>query len=392
MEVFAAMNQWATRPADERFWNIDEMVRACLAYRQSSVTSTVRYSDLRVEAAGQDLNVVGPTGAPAALTHYAFGQLSQRVKAPASYLRTLPPTLAAQNINHGLKGRDSTDEAKLLFHRNGGLVLRAALSEKYERIWNHEVGEKLLELEADGWRVPPARPAPAADPRARPATEADVLARHGGRGGLSVNVGDMIAPAGVYASDRDMFVFLVNEESAVDDGTDSGLARFLMLWNSEVGDKSFGGIGGYYKHVCGNHIVWDAQGVVDFRIRHVGQRVRNKAWRQLKMDVRKYADSSANETEAHIKSARTFELGSDKAAVVDRVLGFARRKKLAGINEDRIGAAFDAAEKHRDWYGCAPNTAYGIVNGLTEVSQQTRHADTRAKLDRAAGKIMEIAF
>ncbi len=390
MEIFAAMNQWATRPADERFWTIQGMVAACLAYRKSSVTSTVRYKDLRVEAVGQDLRLVGLQDS-AALTHYAFGQLAQRVKAPASYLRTLPATLAAQNINHGFKGRDATDEAKLLFHRNGGLVLRAALSEKYERIWNHEVGEKLLEMEADGWRVPPARPAPVDDLLARPATEADVLTRRGG-GGLSVNVGDMIAPAGVYASDRDMFVFLVNEDRAVDDGTDSGLARFLMLWNSEVGDKSLGGIGGYYKHVCGNHIVWDAQGVVDFRIRHVGRRARHKAWRQLKMDVRKYADSSANETEARIKLARTFELGAGKESTIDAVLGFARKRKLTSLNADRIGAAYDAAERHEGWYGCPPTSVYGIVNGLTEVSQQTRHAETRAKLDRAAGKVMEIAF
>lgn len=390
MEIFKAFSQWATRPVDQRFWTVEAMVEACRAYRRQAATASVKYRDLRVEADGSDMRLVGATGADASLTHYAFGQLAQRAHAPSAYLRKLPATLAAQNLNHGLKQRDPADKAELLFHRNGGLLLRAALSEKYERIWNHEVGERIMEMEADGWRVPPARPSRPDVPGARPATEADVLADRGH--GLSVNVGDVIAPAGVYASDRDMFVFLVNEERTVDDGTYGGMARFLMLWNSEVGDKSLGGIGGYYKHVCGNHIVWDAQGVVDFKVRHVGRRARAKTWRQLRVDVRKYADSSTSDARAQIEVARRFELGADKDEAVSKLLGFARKRKLTGVTEDVLTSAFDAAEEHRSWYGAAPTTVWGMVNGLTEVSQRTEHASSRAKLDKAAGKIMRMAF
>jgi hypothetical protein len=80
------------------------------------------------------------------------------------------------------------------------------------------VTERLSELPETGWRVPPARLAQGDDRQARPATASDVLDDREGGGGLSINLGDMIAPAGLYASDRDMFVFMVNEKNPIEDG------------------------------------------------------------------------------------------------------------------------------------------------------------------------------
>jgi len=48
----------------------------------------------------------------------------------------------------------------------------------------------------------------------------------------------MISPAGIYASDHDMFSFLVNEEYRIDDGSDGGLARGFFVQNSEVGAEN----------------------------------------------------------------------------------------------------------------------------------------------------------
>ena len=390
MEIFKASNQWATRPADERFWTLTELRDKCLEYRNNAVTSTVRYGDLRVEAQGRDMRLVGKTGASSQISHYAFGQLCSRVKSPAKYLRTLPPTLAAQNLNHGLKTqREPDDKARMLFHRNGDMLLRATLTERYERIWNHEIADRLLEVLPEGWRLPPARPAFSNDPRARPATKEDLLNNRSSF--LSVKEGDLIAPAGAYASEKDMFLFMVNEDKRINDGTDEGLSRFFMLWNSEVGDKVFGGMAGLYKTVCGNHIVWDAKDVVQFSIRHVGQ-ARAKAFREMKVSIKKYNDSSASEQEQKILWARDYEIAGNKKEVIEELLGFARKKRIKGINDTSLSQAYDLAERHEDWYGTTPNTAWGMVNGLTELSQLTKNADTRTQLDRAAGKVMEIAF
>src|SRR5439155_26917000 len=105
MELMKASQQWATRPADERFWTLEELHAATLAHRQNAQTAAVKLGDMRVEAKDGEIELVGRTGSTAQLTHWASGQMSARAFASASYLRSLPATLAVQNLNHGLKAR-----------------------------------------------------------------------------------------------------------------------------------------------------------------------------------------------------------------------------------------------------------------------------------------------
>lgn len=393
MQIMKAHNQWATRPSEERFWDLPELLTATRKIHQQAAEASASLADLRVEAVDDDLRLVGKAGVPAILSHFAFGQLAARAKAPASYLRGLPPTLAAQNLNHGLKtlGNDNPDtKVRLLFHRNGSLVLRAATSEKYSRVWNDELVERVINVLPDGWRAPPARPVGnIGAERTRLATEADVsrLSQHLG---LAVQVGDTIAPAGLYASDKDIFIFLINEQNPIDDGTGFPLFRGIMLWNSEVGDMSLGGMAFLLKGVCGNHIIHDASSVFEFNFRHVGK-VQERANEALEVKIKQYADDSANEQENKLVKAQSMLLGATKEEVIDAVLSFVRTKKVPSITKDMLDSAFDAADEHRDWYG-DPRTVYGVVNGLTEVSQRERHTDARTAIDKAAGRVLEMAF
>src|SRR6266700_1053130 len=145
MELYHATKQWAERPADEKFNSLEVMHATTKSYADAAGTKEVPWAELRVEGIEDELNLVGKAGLPARLTNWAFKQIAARIKAPAQYLAALPASLAAQNLNHGLKARtDGT--AQLLFHKNGGLVLRAATSEQYERVWNHEVIARLIDL------------------------------------------------------------------------------------------------------------------------------------------------------------------------------------------------------------------------------------------------------
>ena len=389
MELFKASNQWSTRPADERFWDLDEMAQKCAEYKASAVESTVKFGEVRVEADKGEVKIVGKKGTPARLTNWAFGQLCQRADAPPSYLRELPATLAAQNLNHGLSRIDQkTDEAaKLLFHKNGDFVLRAATSPSYSRIWNGDIISRLAGNLPDGWVVPPARPAGIENERTRIATASDVLRLQ--KGGLSVKVGDKIAPAGLYASDHDMFVFMVNEEKTVNDGTGHDLGRGFFMWNSEVGAASFGIMTFLYDAICGNHIVWGAKGVQELRIRHVGE-AGPKAFRGIRAELIKYADDSVSDVEAKIVRARRFEFGQTKDEAVAAAFKAIARTGGAWLSKKKLEEAHDVAEL-RGRYG-SPRSAWGLVNGLTELSQKSEHTDARVALDRAAGKIMEIEF
>lgn len=385
MELFHASKQWAERPEDERFETLESMHQACKSYADAAKTAHVPYSQLRAEAIDGEVQLTGRSGVLAKFTHWAFGQLCRTVEAPADYLRELPATLAVQNLNHGLKEKADgyNGEAQLLFHQNGGLLLRSVTSDKYARIWNRDVTARILPLQNDGWKVPPARPAMEGQRGTRPATQADVL-RCAGSLGIAIKEGDLIAPAGLYASDHDMFAFMVNESKPIDSGTGKPMYKGFFAWNSEVGAASFGLMTFLYDSVCGNHIVWGAKDVREIRIRHIGN-ADVRSTRHLAVELKNYVESSVGDIEMTIARARRTTIAMTKDEVLDSLF---KKRVTSLVNLDK---AYQLAEKHEDLHG-APNTVWGMVSGLTRLSQETPYADQRAALDRSAAKILEITF
>lgn len=380
--LFAAHNQWANRPADERFESPADMFETCRSYAENARESSVPWDSLTVEADDRNLYLKGPKGLPAKLTHYAFGQLATQAQCPAGFLRSLPPSMAADVMRNRMAAIPSTDR-QLLLHSNGSLVARAITSDRYDRVWNHEVvGRIVLPLAADGWKAPPAY-ALGNDPRARAATEADVMP------GSLIKVGDMIAPAGLYASDHDMFAFLIDTSKTIDvDGKPK--ARGIFVRNSEVGDSALNATFFVHDFVCGNHIVWGAANVHEIRVRHVGKNTMGKAlakWQVLMGAL----DDSTKEFETTLKAARSRVIASTKDDVLDAVAKFAKNSNLSLLTRKRLDEAYDVAERYTDRFG-SPNTVWGMVSGLTQASQASEYADVRNEVDVQAGKILQMAF
>lgn len=307
MELFKAHRQWAQRPADERFPSLQALYAATKAYADEAREKRVPWSALRVERIGEDdVALTGKAGVPARLTHWAFGQLASRVEAPAEYLRRLPPTLAAQNLNHGLAkraeevGDEEGRDAQLLFHTNGDLLLRAITSERYTRIWNHEVAQRLMGLEQYGWEpaVPDTQFAP--------------------------SIGAVVDPApngntALYASDHDMFAFLMNRGcDIVEAGSNEPLKRGFIVENSEVGAAALKLTRFLYRMMCGNHIIWGASKVFELSLRHIG-RARERFTDEWLAELRRYSEESASEEQARISAARTRVIGATKEEVLDRL-------------------------------------------------------------------------
>jgi hypothetical protein len=360
MELFKAHQQWATRPDDERFTSLQSLYEATHAYARVSAEREVPWTSLRALAEGGDVKLVGPHGNPAMLTHWSFGQLANRVGAPAEYLRGLPAALACDNLNHGLANRQTaagdraSANARLLFHANGTLLCRALTSDRYARIWNHEVAERLLTLESQGWA--PARP--------------------------TIRVIDDRLP--LYASDHDMFAFLCNSELAIaEPGADTGLYRSVIVENSEVGAGALKLTRFLYREMCGNHIIWGAKDVTDLSLRHVGN-VRDRMHR-WSIALKQYANSSASGDQLMIERAQEAVISDTKEGVLDKLFGI----RTLGLSRKVLDASYDAVMPAQDGN---PNTVWGMAQGITRHSQSLPHADKRTELDRAAGRLLEFAF
>lgn len=99
-------SEWFSRPDDERYLSLSDLLAAVRGRSERSHARTVESAAIRVEARRADaerLTLALPgSAAPATPTHWSFGQLCSLVGAPASYLRELPAPLAGVNLQHGL--------------------------------------------------------------------------------------------------------------------------------------------------------------------------------------------------------------------------------------------------------------------------------------------------
>lgn len=244
MELYTAHRQWAARPADERFATLDELHIAVQSRKRTSdETGLLDSRSLSAVPVGDKLTLAHDLlQTPAELTHWSARQVFSRLDAPADFVAKLTPNTAATVINERIQLGDRFAANLLLATDDNGPVARAFNGERYTRLWDESIVSVLRNRLPSGWRNP--------------------VAYEGGTWGAP------LVPSGLYASDRDMFAFLISGGDMLDMGGADQLHRGIMVWNSEVGSKTFGWSSFWFRMVCGNNIVWDAQDVHTISARH----------------------------------------------------------------------------------------------------------------------------
>lgn len=359
-----AHRQWATRPAEEAVHTVDDLVTRTQRVRALSRTkANIPWESLRVEADGQELALVGKGGTPAYLGNWAMGQLASVAGAPAGYLSKLPAQLAAECLTHGLKqGVERDNAASLLVTVSPGrLDARAILTDRYERVWDAEIAERIATICQKGtWG-----PAQAF----RSASTAQVSHAWGTPKPL---------PLG-WVGDRSMFALLVDYEGSVTTKAGQKLARFVMLENSEVGARAVKATLGLLDFVCGNMIMWGCSDVYEARFRHT-KNVHEKLHALSAPMTARLGSGEQDKLLTSIAGASATLLGEDKDSVVERVVA---RTKLPKQTVIAAYGRVEATSRYGD-----PRSAWGMVQGLTEESQGATFADDRIDIDRAAAKLL----
>lgn len=360
----AASNEWASRPDDERFLNLPELHDHCMDLRERSASKVVSSRALTVSPAPDDarggLIVTGGNGSSANISNYAFGQLASLGNTPAGFVRTLPAPLAADCINYGLKfRRDAEDVGVLLTRadtRHGLPQLRAATGPRYGRIWNSDITQALMDRFGDGrtgdWRIP-------------------------GEFGKQVEITK--ANTTLYAGDRDMFVFLADEENRIEipnrrDGQSGGLARGFFVWNSEVGSKSLGLAFFLFDFVCMNRMVWGVEQFQEHRIRH-SVSAPDRWLEEIAPVLIEYANASAEPVRDRIIAAQ--------AAKLTRVDEFLAKRFSA-----RQATQF--MEVHQREEGRPIETMWDAVTAVTAHAKTIEHQDLRVELERKGGALLDL--
>jgi hypothetical protein len=396
-----AANQCFTRPRDERFWNLKDLLAHTTRQKEQSVVKEVNLNDLRVIDDDGTIKVGGQrNGNGIEMTSWAFEQLCQRVGLGAVNVKTMVawgkgPEVASvlseglKRVRHTNAAKDDLDPIQQVLVDGANGLVRAFNGQGYGRLWSADiVRNMIMPLQSEGWRTPPARPLGRGSVLdARPATADDVLVYADGEPGmgLSVKIGDLIAPAGLYAGVEDMWVIQVNCDRRIETGTGAGLYRALVFINSEVGSSKYRVMAIGFDSICGNHILWGAKVLGEVAIIHRGDKVSERALSETLYAARTYLDMPASVEENAILAARAFTIGKDEEAVVTRLFA----KNIA--SRRTLYAAYEKAVEFESDHKAAPNTAWGMACGLTRVSQDDDHANGRAATDGAASRVLEMA-
>ena len=366
-------SEWFARPDDERYLSLDTLYDAVRSRSERSTTRTFETRTLRVEADRSNperLSLVAPgSDLPVVPTHWSFGQLCGLVGAPASYLRQLPAPLAGINLQHGLLSHRA-ELIKTLETGDGRTELRAVTGPDYGRIWDHELVEAVMKIAGNGtgdtrWKVP------------------GVLdwstMTHNPFVKLSKDTTTL------YASDRDVFIFLVDDAHPIQagrlpNGDPDLFFRGFYCWNSEVGSKTLGIASFYLRAVCMNRNIWGAEGLEEISIRHckfAGTRFAHEAAPALE----KFANSSPAPFLAGIKAARAQIVARNDEDRED----FLRKRGFSKLETTKIIAHVLDEEGH------PARSIFDFVQGITALGRDKPHQDARLELEGKAARLMASA-
>jgi hypothetical protein len=365
-------SQWFSRPEDERFLSLGALY-AVRGRADRSATTTVQSRDVRVEASrnnGEALALILPDRAePVAPTHWSFGQLASLIGAPGAYLRSLPAPLAGINLQYGLSNHRQ-ELLKAYSAENGRTELRAMTGPDYGRIFDHELVSAVQRIAGDGtgdtrWKVP------------------GVLDWSTGMHNPHVDITKDTTT--LYASDRDVFLFLVDDTHPIEagrlpDGSSDLYFRGFYCWNSEVGAKTLGIASFYLRAVCQNRNLWGVEDFEEISIRH-SKYAASRFAHQAAPALESFANSSPAPFLAGIRAARERIVArSDEERT--------RFLKDRGFSRPDAARIIDTVLRKE---GRPPESLFDFVQGITAVARDKAHQDVRIELEQKAKKLLDRA-
>lgn len=380
----AVSAQWYSRPADQKFLSLDEMLRfkqEDAARMNSRIVNTHKMKiigemDETNPSTGQifveytDENRQENESTP---TNWSFGQLAQLSGAPGGYLRDLPAPLAADCLQWGLRYNRGKELVKVYdseYANDRAGEIRAATGPDYGRIFDWEIIKPIKDLvDASGgrWKVPGMMV--------------------GQRNGLAVydpEVPVSMDTTTLFASDRDVFVFLVDDRNPIEigklpNGEPDLVFRGFYAWNSETGSKTAGVAAMYLRGVCMNRNLWGVENFQEIKIRHT-----KFAPDRFAMEARPALQSFAQ------GATSTFLEGvqAAKAAIVakDDDDRFEFLVKRAGLSQRMARAA---AARHLEEEGRPVESVWDAAQAITAIARDVPHQDQRIEVEKKAGALLD---
>jgi hypothetical protein len=377
----AVSSQWYSRPDDQKFLSLDDMLAFKKIDAQRMTSRTVDTHKMRVIGEVDDSRPsVGDIfveydddngrehlNTP---TNWSFGQLAQLAGAPAGYLKDLPAPLAADCIQWGLRYNRGRELVKVYGHQTDGGELRAATGPDYGRIFDWEILEPIKQLvDASGgrWKVPGMMT--------------------GSRDGLAVYDPDVpvsLDTTTLFASDRDVFVFLVDDRNPIEvgklaNGEPDLMFRGFYAWNSETGSKTAGIAAMYLRGVCMNRNLWGVENFHEIKIRHT-KFAPDRFAAEARPALESFATGATRNFVEGVQAAQSAIVARDDDDRLDFLT------KRAGLSA-RMGRA--ALARHVEEEGKPASSVWDMAQAITAIARDVPHQDSRIEIERKAGALLD---
>ena len=377
----AVSSNWFSRPDDQKFLTLDDMLAYKKIDAQRMTSRTVdthklqiigefdevnpSRGDLRIEYA--DDNHREHNNVP---TNWSFGQLSQLAGAPSGFLRDLPAPLAADCLQWGLKYNRGKELIKVYGSQSEGGELRAATGPDYGRIFDWEILDpvkQLVDQSGGRWKVPGMMT--------------------GSRDGMAVydpEIPVSLNTTTLFASDRDVFVFLVDDRNPIEvgklaNGEPDLMFRGFYAWNSETGSKTAGIAAMYLRGVCMNRCLWGVENFHEIKIRHT-KFAPDRFAQEARPALQSFANGDTATFIEGVQAAKAAKIAKDD----DQRLEFlVKRAGLSG----RMARAANA--RHLAEEGRPLESVWDAAQAITAIARDIPHQDARIQVERKASALLE---
>ncbi len=366
--------QWANRSDDQRFTSLGALRQQVSVWADQSYTDVMAPQDLVAVYDEANPNFLALQAGDTAFTpsHWAFDQLCRTAGAPAQYLRDLPAPLAALNLNYGLQ----TADPKLLSlymrqPEQGGALVRGITSPRYGRILDRDVVDSVMQVAGNGtgdtrWKVPGT-------------------IEWGSQFGVSYNPKVDITKENttLYASDRDVFLFLVDDLNPIEvgklaNGKPDLMFRGFYVWNSEVGSRTFGFASMYLRGVCQNRNLWGVENFNQMVFKHTSG-APEKFLTEAQPALVEFANLAESKLIAGVQAAKKAKVASTPEERVEFLAKYGFSPKASQFV---IQTCLDEEET-------VPESVWDFAQGVSAMARREVLQENRLKMEQVAGRILD---
>lgn len=362
--------QWLSRPADQKFLTLDSLHERVKARADSS--EEIKLENKRVEfitpeiKTKDDMNSLDiglPGGRQLGMTHWSFGQLCGLAGAPAGFMRRLPGPNVADDLSFMLQYRREVEEVKVYASKTESMAFTGP---DYGRIYDYEVVDAVrafVDSTNGRWKVPGVMDwsTMVYNPNAEVTKDTTTL----------------------FASDRDTFIFLVDDLHPIQvgvgqDGEPDYMFRGFYCSNSEFGAGTMKLAAFYLRALCCNRIMWGVEGFQEMSIRHT----KNAPFRfmeEARPALQSFAEGSEIKLIEAVKAAKRAKVADSD----DSALEWLQAKKLSKKRATDILAAVEKEE------GRKARSVWDMAQGITAVAREIPYTDERLTLELEAKRLLD---